>query len=298
MRRSCERADDHCPRAGVPDALFPGDVTRTRRRTPAVVARAVSRSGPPIEERPASGGRRHRPPARPHRARSRTRRPQAAPQRGAAAAAALSENAVLVGDPEPGTHPAPVTGEALDSIEGRNWAAEVHVGPIQLAAALSTHLQLLRRQLGAVEEERVDHMLEIATAATDELRRLMARLEPPVEGEPLLTGLSGSVRRVLGADVEVIDGTGGNLAAPARCAVLGLAHRALVEMRRSGARAPGRIEVTRRDAEVEVRIVLSAGGQVTRHEPTLGHRARLAGGSAGVAVESGQVVATIGLPGM
>lgn len=189
------------------------------------------------------------------------------------------------------SHPSP-------GAEGRNWAAEVHVGPLQLVAALATHLQLLRRQLGGVESERIDHMLEIAAAATRELRQLMARLEPPGEGQALVPGLSGSARRVLGADVEVVDATGGRLAAPVRSAVLDLVHRALLEMRRSGARAPGRIEVGRRDGEVTVRIVLGAGGEVTRQEPTLADRARLAGGSAGVAVTSGQVVATIGLPGM
>ena len=187
--------------------------------------------------------------------------------------------------------------EALDSMEGRNWAAEVHVGPLQLVAALSTHLQLLRGQLGTAEADRVDHLLEITAAATGELRELMARLEPPAEGQPLLAGLSGSARRVLGAEVVVVDGTDGSLAAPVRSAVLALTHTALVEMRRSGAQAPGRMEVTHRDGEVTVRIVLSSGGAVTRQEPTLVHRARLAGGSAGVAVTSGQVIATIGLPG-
>lgn len=227
------------------------------------------------------------------------RRLQAAPQpRGSdVSPPGLSESAVPVCDAEGGSRPRPVTPEALEAMEGRNWAAEVHVGPLQLAAALSTHLQLLRRQLGAAEAERVDHMLEIAAAATGELRQLMARLEPPAEGEAVLAGLSGSARRVLGAGVEVVDVTDRGLSAPVRSAVLGLAHRALLEMRRAGARAPGRIEVARRDDQVTVRIVLSAGGEVTRQQPALEQRARLAGGSASVAVTSGQVVATIGLPG-
>jgi hypothetical protein len=191
-----------------------------------------------------------------------------------------------------------MTPESLDSMEGRNWAAEVHVGPLQLVAALSTHLQLLRRQLDASESGRLDLVLEIAAATTGELRRMMGRLEPPREDQTLLAGLADSAHRVLGAEVEVVDGTHGRLSPPVRSTLLGLSHRALLEMRRSGATAPGRIEVARRDGEVTVRIALSGGGEVMRQESTLGHRARLAGGWAGVTAAPGQVVATIGLPGM
>ena len=193
------------------------------------------------------------------------------------------------------TGPSPA---ALETMEGRNLSAEVHVGPLQLVAALSTHLQLLRRELDSAETGRVDHMLEICAAATAELRQLMARLEPPAADETLLTGLAGSACRVLGADVDVVDGTGGSLAPPLRSAVLGLAHRALLEMRRSGGRAPGRIEVSRQGGGVAARSVLSAGGEVMRLESTLPHRARLLGGSADMTSTPCELVVTIGLPGM
>jgi len=183
----------------------------------------------------------------------------------------------------------------LEAREGRSWAAEVHSGPLQLVAALFTRLQLLRRRLAGTEAESVGHLVELAGAAITDLRDLMARLEPPDGDDSLVGALQGSAYRVLGADVDV-GAPAATLTPPARGGVLTLSHRALLQLRRMGGRAPGRIEVDVCGLGVAVWIQVANGGGITRREDTLADRARLAGGSAQVVARASDLVATIVLP--
>jgi hypothetical protein len=201
-----------------------------------------------------------------------------------------------VGDlPESGS-PGTTLPQSLDAIDGRNWAIELHVGALQLVAALSTYLQLLRRQLDEPQVGRVDHMLEIAGVATRELRQLMARLEPPGDEASLLASLADSGRRVLDCDLDVDDRTSGSLGAWARSTVVSLTHRALVEMRRAGGRAPGRIDVVRYQGQVVVGIVVAAGDAVMRGDSTLLDRVHLAGGTATMETTPSELSTTIRIP--